>query len=123
MVNGLLHALAVRELAVASLLNSEAEKVAHVARTMTRPETFDDVISFQRTIAELMHALVRKEEVLLRRLNAVLALCATEAEVYSGSDSSAATVEDESACTNTAASDESEEPPGESDAADEPPLT
>lgn len=78
MVNALLHAIAVRELAVASLLNAEAEKVAHLARTMVRPETFDDVLTFQRTVADLMQAMVRKEEVLLRKLNAVLALCADE---------------------------------------------
>lgn len=77
-INALLHAIAVRELAVASLLNAEAEKAAQMARTMARPESFDDVISFQRAVADLMQSMVRKEEVLLRRLGAVLALCEAE---------------------------------------------
>lgn len=75
-----MHAIAVREVAAASLLNAEADKVAQLTRTMVRPETFDDVLMFQRTVTDLMQAMVRKEEVLLRKLNAVLALCADEEE-------------------------------------------
>jgi hypothetical protein len=63
---------------VAHLLNAEAEKVSQVAVDAFRPESFDDLLSFQRTVAEIMQAVVRKEEVLLRKLTALAALCAEE---------------------------------------------
>lgn len=123
-INGLLHALALRELAVAHLLNAEAEKVAHVARTMTRPETFDDVITFQRTIAELMQALVRKEEVLLRRLNAVLELCATEEPPCGCSDSESSGDAETDGCESAQSDEPEESPPCAPEAAgEEPPIT
>lgn len=74
----LLQSIALEETALAHVLNAEAEKIEGVGERLSPPGSFDDVLAFQRTVAEVLQVIVRKEEVLLRKLQVVAALLAED---------------------------------------------
>jgi hypothetical protein len=71
-VNNLLQSVALAETALAALINTEAERLQALAATLPVAATFDDVLSLQRSVAEVLQVVVRREELLLRKLTAVL---------------------------------------------------
>gem|GEM_PF-6259653 len=80
-ISQLLYSIALEETALAALINAEAEKVQAVGRNLARPCTFDDVLTFQRSVAEVMQTVVRKEEILLKKLQTVMELAPREEEM------------------------------------------
>jgi len=80
-ISQLLYSIALEETALAALINAEAEKVQAVGRNLARPCTFDDVLTFQRSVADVMQTVVRKEEILLKKLQTVMELAPREEEM------------------------------------------
>lgn len=77
-INLLLQSIALEEAALAALINTEAERVQLLSGTFAEPVTFDEVLSLQRSVADVLQAVVRKEEVLLRKLTTVLRIPGVE---------------------------------------------
>lgn len=78
MIRQLLHAVALEETALAHLINAQAEKVAALGTALAEPDSFDQVIAFQRTVHEVLQAVSRREEVLLKQLQLILTMARWE---------------------------------------------
>lgn len=68
----LLHSIALEELAIAHLINAEAEKAQAVAKHRLPPLTPDELIEFQHSIAKVLEMAVEKEKLLLKKLRLLL---------------------------------------------------
>lgn len=71
----LLKAIALEELALAHVINAEAEKAQAVANAPMTPFTPDELIAFQQSVAKVLEMVVAKEALLLKKLRLLLALC------------------------------------------------
>jgi hypothetical protein len=69
----LLRSIAYEEAALARLVNQEALKTQRVAERIAGPFTPDEVISFQRSLADILYNIKKKEELLIKKLRLVLA--------------------------------------------------
>ena len=70
----LLGAVALEELALARLLQVEAGKSERVAGRISAPFSPDELVEFQKSLTCVLAEVVKKEELLLRKLRLVLAL-------------------------------------------------
>jgi hypothetical protein len=70
----LLHAVAYEEIALARLMQAEVAKVERLTSQTVATPTFDEIIALQRSAADVVHRIVRKEEILLEKLNVLLSL-------------------------------------------------
>lgn len=68
----LLHSVALEELAIANLINAEAEHVQAVARQGLPPLTADEFVAFQQAAAKVLELAVEKEKLLLQKLRLLL---------------------------------------------------
>lgn len=69
----ILRSIAHEEAALACLVNQEALKTQRVAEQICGPFTPDEVISFQRSLANVLYNIKKKEELLIKKLRLVLA--------------------------------------------------
>ena len=69
----LMHSIALEELAIAHLLNVEAEKVQTVAAQRVTTFTPDEFIALQHAVAKVLEMVVEKERLLLKKLRLLLA--------------------------------------------------
>ena len=70
--DALLFSIALEELALAHVLNAEAEKAQSLAKGRVGRSTPDEIIEFQRSLAAVLQSVIKKEEVLLKKLRIVL---------------------------------------------------
>lgn len=71
----LLHTVALEELALAALVNAEAEKVQAVsAAGIVGPVTAESLAEVNKAVAEVITAAGKKEEVLLAKLKFIIAV-------------------------------------------------
>lgn len=68
----LLHSLAVQELAIARLIEAEAEKARVVVNQLTAPLRTDELIEFQRSVAQVLQTALETEKLLLQKLRLLL---------------------------------------------------
>ena len=68
----LMQSIAMEELAIAHLLNVEAEKVQSVAKQRVTTFTPDEFIAFQHAVAKVLEMVVEKERLLLKKLRLLL---------------------------------------------------
>lgn len=73
----LIHSIALEEMALAHLINAEAEKTQTVAKGPVTTFTPDEYIHFQRSLAEVLTKIVEKEKLLLKKLRLLLHLSGT----------------------------------------------
>jgi len=70
----LLHSVALEELALAALVNAEAQKTQQLAKHLVIPFTPAEAVAHQRAVAQVMRGVVCKERILLEKLRTVLAM-------------------------------------------------
>ena len=68
----LLKSIAEEEAALARLVNEEAMKTKRVAERIAGPFTPDEVISFQRSLSDILYNIKKKEELLIKKLRLIL---------------------------------------------------
>gem|GEM_PF-3715190 len=68
----LLHGIALEEVAIAHLINAEAEKAQAVAKHRHPPLSPEELIEYQRSIAKVLEMAVEQEKLLLRKLRLLL---------------------------------------------------
>ncbi|HLO04295.1 MAG TPA: hypothetical protein VK191_14375 [Symbiobacteriaceae bacterium] len=71
----MLKAIALEELALAHIINAEAEKAQAVTKMPITPFTPDELIAFQQSVAKVLEMVVAKETILLKKLRLLLAQC------------------------------------------------
>ena len=69
----LLTGFAAAELSLAGLINVECEKSKRVAKRISTPFSPEELIEYQKSLAAVMAELVKKEELLLKKLRLILA--------------------------------------------------
>lgn len=80
----LLAAIATEELALAHLINTEAEKTQAVKENIKTPFTPEEVIEFQHSVSAVITQVVKKEEILLKKMRLLVSILQEEAvEDYS----------------------------------------
>lgn len=70
----LLAAIATEELALAHMINVEAEKTEAVAHNLRSPFTPEEVIEFQQSVCNIIAQVTKKEEILLKKLRLIVSL-------------------------------------------------
>lgn len=73
-VHKLLYSIAKEELALAALVNTEAEKTRRVAAAIRGPFSAEEVVAFQQSVARVLEIVARKERLLLEKLRLVASL-------------------------------------------------
>lgn len=68
----LLHSIALEELAIANLINAEAEHVQAAARQGLPQLTPDEFVAFQQAVAKVLELAVEEEKLLLQKLRLLL---------------------------------------------------
>lgn len=69
-----LYSVAQAELALARMLHAQSDQLERFAVSVQRPVSFDQVLSFQRSLCDLLGQLARVDEVQVRKLTALLPL-------------------------------------------------
>ena len=72
--------IATEELALAHLINAEAEKIGRINTRIATPFTPDEVIQFQNALCGLFAQIAKREESLLVRLRLILSKLQVEDE-------------------------------------------
>lgn len=73
MINEILESVAKEEMAIANLINAEAEKVKRVAVSYDFPkvEDFSQLLSFQKLVAEILEKLIQKQNIIIKKLDVI----------------------------------------------------
>lgn len=80
-ISRLLHAIALKEAAVARWIHVEVEKAECASRQRIGALSFEDVMAVHRSAADMIYAIARKEELLVAKLTALQAIVETLAGV------------------------------------------
>ncbi|ADQ05479.1 hypothetical protein Calow_1953 [Caldicellulosiruptor owensensis OL] len=72
-VNEVLTSVAKEEIAIANLIDAEAEKIKKIVDShhLSRPDDFEKIIALQKSVAEILERLIQKQQILVKKLELI----------------------------------------------------
>jgi len=78
-INEILESIAKEEMAIANLMNAEAEKIKRVvgSHDLPKAEDFSQLLSLQKLVAEILEKLIQKQNIIIKKLDMIREFKAT----------------------------------------------
>lgn len=72
-IDHILESIAQEEMAIANLMNAEAEKIRKVImyENFPEPDDFSHILTFQKIVAEILEKLIQKQNLIIKKLDLI----------------------------------------------------